>query len=87
MKRALIVIDVQNDYFDGALAIAYPDRALSLANTLLSSTAHGSRFNLGMWLGSISRGSAGSVARPNSTRAELVTTLSRSSAAGPRMPW
>ncbi len=32
MKRALVVIDVQNDYFDGNLPIAYPDPALSLNN-------------------------------------------------------
>lgn len=32
MKRALVVIDVQNDYFDGNLPIAYPDPSRSLAN-------------------------------------------------------
>lgn len=32
MKRALIVIDVQNDYFDGDLPIAYPNPSRSLAN-------------------------------------------------------
>ncbi|MGZ3182323.1 MAG: cysteine hydrolase family protein [Telluria sp.] len=30
-RRALIVIDVQNEYFTGALPIAFPDRAQSLA--------------------------------------------------------
>ena len=39
MKRALIVIDVQNDYFDGALAIAYPDRTRSLANVVAAMEA------------------------------------------------
>jgi nicotinamidase-related amidase len=34
MKRALIVIDVQNEYFTGNLPIAYPPRAESLANIL-----------------------------------------------------
>ena len=32
MKRALIVIDVQNEYFDGALPISYPSPDASLAN-------------------------------------------------------
>ncbi len=32
MKRALIVIDVQNDYFDGNLPIAYPPPSVSLPN-------------------------------------------------------
>lgn len=32
MKRALIVIDVQNEYFDGALPISYPAPETSLAN-------------------------------------------------------
>lgn len=31
MKRALLVIDVQNDYFNGNLPIAYPDPSDSLA--------------------------------------------------------
>jgi nicotinamidase-related amidase len=31
-KRALIVIDVQNEYFDGALPISDPPPAISLAN-------------------------------------------------------
>lgn len=31
-KRALIVIDVQNEYFDGGLPIEYPDRRRSLDN-------------------------------------------------------
>ena len=31
-KRALIVIDVQNEYFDGALPITDPPTATSLAN-------------------------------------------------------
>ncbi|HYX86647.1 MAG TPA: isochorismatase family protein, partial [Gaiellales bacterium] len=31
-KRALIVIDVQNEYFDGALPISDPPPATSLAN-------------------------------------------------------
>jgi nicotinamidase-related amidase len=31
-KRALIVIDVQNEYFDGALPITHPSRDESLAN-------------------------------------------------------
>ncbi|MBG0832305.1 cysteine hydrolase [Planomonospora sp. ID67723] len=34
MKRALIVIDVQNEYFTGNLPIAYPPREESLANVL-----------------------------------------------------
>ncbi|MGV9772786.1 cysteine hydrolase family protein [Streptosporangium sp. NPDC003464] len=34
MKRALIVIDVQNEYFTGNLPIAYPPREESLANIL-----------------------------------------------------
>lgn len=32
VRRALIVIDVQNEYFDGALPISDPTPALSLAN-------------------------------------------------------
>ncbi|MEU6994005.1 cysteine hydrolase family protein [Streptomyces sp. NPDC046465] len=32
MKRALVVIDVQNEYVTGGLPISYPDRAVSLAN-------------------------------------------------------
>lgn len=32
VKRALIVIDVQNEYFSGNLQIEYPDRNISLAN-------------------------------------------------------
>jgi nicotinamidase-related amidase len=32
MKRALIVIDVQNEYFSGKLQIEFPDRHVSLAN-------------------------------------------------------
>lgn len=31
-RRALIVIDVQNEYFDGGLPIEYPDPAMSVAN-------------------------------------------------------
>lgn len=31
-KRALIVIDVQNEYFTGQLPIEYPDRQISLGN-------------------------------------------------------
>ena len=31
-RRALIVIDVQNEYFDGALPISDPPPDLSLAN-------------------------------------------------------
>ncbi|MGJ9421213.1 isochorismatase family protein [Aeromicrobium sp. CF3.5] len=31
-KRALIVIDVQNEYFDGILQVQYPSREESLAN-------------------------------------------------------
>ncbi|MDX6561520.1 MAG: hypothetical protein QOD65_1334, partial [Gaiellales bacterium] len=31
-KRALIVIDVQNEYFDGALPISDPPTETSLAN-------------------------------------------------------
>lgn len=31
-RRALLVIDVQNEYFDGNLPIEYPDRQTSLAN-------------------------------------------------------
>ncbi|MFA9440178.1 cysteine hydrolase family protein [Uliginosibacterium sp. sgz301328] len=31
-RRALIVIDVQNEYFTGGLQVEYPDPALSLAN-------------------------------------------------------
>jgi nicotinamidase-related amidase len=32
MRRALIVIDVQNDYFNGTLPLEYPDPAQSLRN-------------------------------------------------------
>lgn len=32
MRRALIVIDVQNEYFTGGLPIEYPDPAMSIAN-------------------------------------------------------
>ncbi|WP_035853678.1 isochorismatase family protein [Cryptosporangium arvum] len=32
MRRALIVVDVQQEYFDGALPIQYPPREESLAN-------------------------------------------------------
>lgn len=32
MPRALLLIDVQNDYFNGTLPIGHPDPALSLAN-------------------------------------------------------
>ena len=32
LKRALIVIDVQNEYFDGALPISHPPPQVSLAN-------------------------------------------------------
>ncbi|PSM43376.1 cysteine hydrolase [Streptomyces dioscori] len=32
MKRALVVIDVQNEYVTGGLPIGYPDPSLSLAN-------------------------------------------------------
>jgi nicotinamidase-related amidase len=38
-KRALILIDVQNEYFDGALPIEYPARESSLANILRASGA------------------------------------------------
>ncbi|MCD0502913.1 cysteine hydrolase family protein [Bordetella petrii] len=31
-RRALIVVDVQNEYFDGKLRIEYPDPQVSLAN-------------------------------------------------------
>src|SRR5687768_9815266 len=31
-RRALIVIDVQNEYFDGALQVQYPPRDQTLAN-------------------------------------------------------
>ncbi|GAT67539.1 isochorismatase [Planomonospora sphaerica] len=44
MKRALIVIDVQNEYFTGALPIAHPPREESLANVLTAmdtARAHG----------------------------------------------
>ncbi|MEV7012729.1 cysteine hydrolase family protein [Streptosporangium sp. NPDC051022] len=41
MKRALIVIDVQNEYFTGNLPIAHPPREESLANILTAmETAH-----------------------------------------------
>ncbi|GAA3114741.1 cysteine hydrolase family protein [Streptosporangium carneum] len=41
MKRALIVIDVQNEYFTGNLPIAHPPREESLANILTAmDTAH-----------------------------------------------
>ena len=33
-ERALIVIDVQNEYFDGPLAIHYPSREQSLAHII-----------------------------------------------------
>lgn len=33
-RRALIVIDVQNDYFDGPLEIQYPDKGVSFGNIL-----------------------------------------------------
>jgi nicotinamidase-related amidase len=33
-RRALIVIDVQQEYFEGLLPIQYPDRQAALANTL-----------------------------------------------------
>ncbi len=39
MKRALLVIDVQNEYFTGKMPIAYPDRDLSLKNILLAMDA------------------------------------------------
>lgn len=39
MKRALLVIDVQNEYFDGDLPIAYPDRTQSIANIVDAMTA------------------------------------------------
>lgn len=32
-RRALVVVDVQNDYFDGVLTIQYPPRDESVANT------------------------------------------------------
>ncbi|MDO5746472.1 MAG: isochorismatase family protein [Actinomycetaceae bacterium] len=35
-KRVLVVIDVQNEYFDGNLAIQYPSRERSLQNILQS---------------------------------------------------
>lgn len=40
-KRALIVIDVQNEYFTGGLPIAYPDPQVSVANIgIAMDTAH-----------------------------------------------
>ncbi len=42
MKRALIVVDVQNEYVDGNLPIAYPDPSSSLANIGLAMDAAGS---------------------------------------------
>ncbi|WP_370618405.1 isochorismatase family protein [Mumia qirimensis] len=33
-QRALIVVDVQNEYFDGILQVQHPDRETSLANVL-----------------------------------------------------
>ncbi|MBB4918631.1 cysteine hydrolase family protein [Streptosporangium saharense] len=44
MKRALVVIDVQNEYFTGALPIAFPPRQESLANIVAATEvarAHG----------------------------------------------
>lgn len=41
-RRALLVIDVQNEYFDGHLPIEYPDPNASLANMVDAATAaHG----------------------------------------------
>ncbi|MER7134570.1 cysteine hydrolase family protein, partial [Streptosporangium saharense] len=39
MKRALVVIDVQNEYFTGALPIAFPPRQESLANIVAAAEA------------------------------------------------
>jgi len=39
VKRALIVIDVQNEYFEGALPISYPAPETSLANVGLAMDA------------------------------------------------
>ncbi|MFF0576957.1 cysteine hydrolase family protein [Streptosporangium saharense] len=39
MKRALVVIDVQNEYFTGALPIAFPPRQESLANIVAATEA------------------------------------------------
>jgi nicotinamidase-related amidase len=39
MSQGLVVIDVQNEYFDGALPIAYPDRVGSLANIVAAMRA------------------------------------------------
>jgi len=33
-RRALVVIDVQNEYFEGVLAIQHPPRATALANVV-----------------------------------------------------
>jgi nicotinamidase-related amidase len=38
-KRALILIDVQNEYFDGGLQIEYPPREISIANILRAAQA------------------------------------------------
>jgi nicotinamidase-related amidase len=43
-RRALLVIDVQNEYFSGKLSIAYPPVTISLPNIVLAmdtATAHG----------------------------------------------
>jgi nicotinamidase-related amidase len=34
MKRALLVIDVQNEYFTGKLKVTYPNSTTSLANII-----------------------------------------------------
>lgn len=39
LRRALLVIDVQNEYFDGELPIEFPDPDASLANILLATRA------------------------------------------------
>jgi nicotinamidase-related amidase len=36
MKKALLVIDVQNEYFTGKLKVTYPDSTTSLANIIKS---------------------------------------------------
>lgn len=38
-RRALILIDVQNEYFSGGLRIEYPDPAMSLANIVRAGEA------------------------------------------------
>lgn len=39
IRRALLVIDVQNEYFDGALPIEYPNPQTSLTNILTAARA------------------------------------------------